>query len=275
MLDFCTGTGCIPLLFHNEFYKHAQLNHNELDIKGYDISQGALELAKENHIRQLERAGSHPSWNGKSSAQRHKSLRNIEFWHYDVLADRANLSENGNHAGDRKHSTSWATKADGLSAWNTQHVFRRCDILISNPPYVSPAEYKRHTARSVRQFEPKLALVPPHLARQGHNTEFAVKDDGDVFYPHLLDLAEKTSAEVALLEVAGLEQAKRVAAMVARRLSRDVKVEIWRDEPSRASVEENIVVHGRRVAIVGEGNGRSVVIWRRDGDFAAPSAIRS
>jgi hypothetical protein len=125
------------------------------------------------------------------------------------------------------------------------------DVLISNPPYISPSAYWKTTTRSVRGFEPKLALVPPSTAKQTDT------EQGDRFYPRLLNIARDIEAKVVLLEVADLDQAIRVA---QRAQSLDIfdGIEIWRDQPDRtefSTVENDIPV-------IGEGNARSVLCYR-------------
>ncbi|KAE9965694.1 hypothetical protein EG328_009475 [Venturia inaequalis] len=82
------------------------------------------------------------------------------------------------------------------------------DLLICNPPYISPNHFYTTTSRSVRNFEPKLALVPPP-------SESGLTDEqqGDLFYPRLLHIADKLKSKILLMEVADLSQAERVAAM--------------------------------------------------------------
>jgi hypothetical protein len=128
------------------------------------------------------------------------------------------------------------------------------DILISNPPYISPSAFNHTTTRSVKKYEPRLALVPPpiqspttaslhpkSLTTQHFNPHSLNpdqdQDQGDLFYPHLLTIATTISAKVILFEVADLEQAKRVAEMARRQGSWD-GVEIWRDDPVGYSDED-------------------------------------
>jgi len=128
------------------------------------------------------------------------------------------------------------------------------DIIVSNPPYISPAAFHRDTARSVRKYEPKRALVPPSIV--GADDE----NTGDMFYPHLLAIAEQVHTKMILLEVADLDQAKRVADM-ARQSNFWHGVEIWRDEPAGQPLQEEII-NNKRYNISGRGNGRSVFCWR-------------
>jgi hypothetical protein len=129
------------------------------------------------------------------------------------------------------------------------------DILISNPPYISPLAYWKTTTRSVRGYEPKLALVPPFTIRQEDAQQ------GDMFYPRLLEIARDVEAKIVLLEVADLEQAQRVAHR-ARVLDIFDGIEIWREDPfasAEASTEEE------EIPVIGKGNARSVLCWRGAG----------
>lgn len=256
VLDFCTGTGCIPLLFHDEFYKSPNVSDVQLDITGYDISKNALSLAHENLAMQMDQPANRTLQNGKISA-RHESLRKIRFLRYDVLGQDIECTQTEAVAGNRGFQRS---PSDSASARLSSSLPDKCDVLVSNPPYISPSDYMRTTARSVRHFEPKLALVPLSTAFAQHVDH---ENLGELFYPRLLDLAEELSAKVVLLEVADLEQASRVVKLLAQRPSWSVDVEIWRDEPSRHH-EQNILSGGRSLRIIGEGSGRSVFIWRKD-----------
>lgn len=129
------------------------------------------------------------------------------------------------------------------------------DVLISNPPYISPSAYWKTTARSVRGYEPKLALVPPKKIDQSDT------DQGDNFYPRLLNIARDVEAKVVLLEVGDMEQAVRVARHAQARDIFD-GIEIWRDQPDAASDTES---QEDGFAVVGSGNARSVLCWRGAG----------
>ena len=102
------------------------------------------------------------------------------------------------------------------------------DIVISNPPYISPRDFATDTQRSVRNFEPRLALVPPPKAH-AKATALLEDDEGDVFYPRILHIAEATRAKMVLMEVDGMKQAQRAATMT-RNLGRWGRVQIWRDD---------------------------------------------
>jgi len=150
----------------------------------------------------------------------------------------------------------FADQVEGLqplkSALNFYGLPSFWDILISNPPYISPVAYWKSTTPSVRRFEPALALVPPGKVSMGDTAW------GDLFYPRLLEIARDVEARIVLLEVADMEQALRVA-----QRAHDLKifdgVEIWRDSPGQSP---ETPLEGAKVVILGAGHGRSVLCWR-------------
>src|SRR5690242_12836643 len=167
VLDLCTGTGCIPLLFRHEFA--AQRKDIDLRIVGFDISKKSVDLARENLLR------------NEKDLQARRGMTN--FARADVLVDPFTDLVPGaplplrNVLNHRRWSQFW-------------------DVLISNPPYISPSAYWKTTTRSVRGFEPRLALVPPPKAKLDDTQR------GDMFYPRLLAYAEEVEAKIVLLEVA-------------------------------------------------------------------------
>lgn len=85
------------------------------------------------------------------------------------------------------------------------------DLLISNPPYISPSDFRNGTtARSVRLFEPRLALVPPINYSPSLN---ANANTGDIFYQRLLELSLAVRARLTVLECGDKKQAERVIEM--------------------------------------------------------------
>lgn len=222
VLDLCTGTGCIALLLHALLAPHIE----QLRVIGIDISPAALQLARRNLTHNLERG----SLTDRASAD-------VQFHLADVLRDD-------------KHDipTVEAVLFDqGLPA---------CDLLVSNPPYVSPSDFRDGTtARSVRHFEPKLALVPPSLHGQ-------VSDLGqeDVFYSRIITLSRKLRPRITVLECGDLMQARRAAAIhesVTAEVSEDFSVEVW---PSgQRDLEEN--------GFHAHDGSRCVIIQRRDKDL--------
>lgn len=136
------------------------------------------------------------------------------------------------------------------------------DIIISNPPYISPRSFSRDTSRSTRNYEPKIALVPSDSQSLSTEVEAANIDIsiGDSFYPRLLDVAERSNAKILLVEVADMEQARRI---VAKGMDRKYwyQFEIWRDWPDRRMMSET-PIGGTSVRVIGDGHGRSVLAWK-------------
>ncbi|KAF3049907.1 hypothetical protein E8E11_007065 [Didymella keratinophila] len=222
ILDLCTGTGCIPLLFRHEFA--AKRKDVDLRIVGIDISDKSLGLA---YLNLQKNEIGNEAKHGMTNFAKADVLTSP----FDELTEGAPLPVR-NVLNYNRWSPFW-------------------DILISNPPYISPSAYWKTTMRSVRKYEPKLALVPPS------KSNFDDTQQGDMFYPRLLKIAEEVEAKVVLLEVADLEQAVRVARL-ARKLDVFDGIEIWRDDPdtsSQTTSEGGFEVYGG-------GNGRSVVCWR-------------
>jgi methylase of polypeptide subunit release factors len=203
----------------------------QLKLLGVDISTKAIGLARYN----LKRIG---------TGNEYRDTGRIEFVRADVLAypDRDQISD-----------------PPSLEvALQRQEQPLQWDILISNPPYISPSAYWKTTTRSVRGFEPKLALVPPAANDDIPNSVSA----GDEFYPRLLAHANNLGAKIVLLEVADLEQALRVARM-ARKMNVFGGIEIWRDQPDQTSdLDEPSKVARDEFPIIGAGHGRSVLCWR-------------
>ncbi|KAK4657057.1 hypothetical protein QC762_209530 [Podospora pseudocomata] len=137
------------------------------------------------------------------------------------------------------------------------------DILTSNPPYISPAGFNKNTERSVRLYEPKLALVPDVNLGKGYDCL-----PEDAFYARLLEIVSVLQPKRVLFEVGDVEQARRVAEMVVR--GGELKnyagtVEIWRDDPEGEEKERISLRNNREeVEVKGRGNGRGVYFWRKD-----------
>lgn len=243
ILDLCTGTGCIPLLLHSCLAEHTK----SLNILGVDISKQAVKLARQN-LR----------WNIKKGNLAVRALKEIHFVGADIFTD----------------NPIWSSKADQTdqsSRPDSQHEQLQWDILISNPPYISPRSFSKDTARSVRNWEPRLALVPRDLffSQQAKASAFEDLSPGDTFYPRLLSIAVRVKAKIVLLETADLDQATRVASLVVQSSLWD-GVEIWRDWPDQGNGPageplETVQLHGMTVPIRGEGNGRAVLCWRGQG----------
>ncbi|EGD96315.1 hypothetical protein TESG_03768 [Trichophyton tonsurans CBS 112818] len=204
IIDVCTGTGCIPLLLHSLLASSIPT----ISIIGVDISATALSLAKKN----LE-------YNIRNGTLLSRARDEIHFVHADILDPRY-LESDGSELGKM------------LSRSNQGHS-KGLDLLISNPPYISPRDFTNGTTRrSVRLYEPTLALVPPPNQHPGRASDSARADS---FYPHLLAASAQLDSRFTVLECGDLAQARRVAAMAddTRQIlpwssQRNVKTEIWR-----------------------------------------------
>ncbi|KAK3671093.1 hypothetical protein LTR78_009054 [Recurvomyces mirabilis] len=246
VLDLCTGTGCIPLLLDHELRKRFRDSTTSAEIVAVDISPKALALAKENLAAQPGAADF------------------ITFHPADVLWD-SDTNENLNEPPSLK---------EALHARHGHGPMRNYDILISNPPYISPKAFRTTTARSVRHYEPKLALVPPdQRTPRSYDGVTSDEDDaiGDLFYPAILRHAQDLDVKIMLLEVGDLAQALRVAGMIVRQGIWD-HVEMWRDEPGYPVIE-SVLVDGVVITVRGRGSGRSVFAFRGEGRWWLDSDI--
>jgi methylase of polypeptide subunit release factors len=248
ILDLCTGTGCIALLSACQF-PYLQRGSPTLEVLGVDVSPKAVALAKLNqrkigtallkdsHITTSTRRDGQSLVNGR----RFENLATTEFVRADVLA------ANANNMTQSPPSLMDALKRMGKTRW---------DIIISNPPYISPNAFDNETTRSVRNFEPRLALVPP--GRTGVDDD---ETQGDLFYPRILQIAETVGASIVLMEVANLEQATRVAQLAKASRIWD-GIEIWRDQPNNPNQQDRPQTVLEDIPVIGEGYGRSVFCWR-------------
>jgi HemK-like putative methylase len=233
-LDLCSGTGCMSLLLAYEF-PFQETGVERLDICGIDISSVAIRLAQANQRHVISQLQKQPI--DKLSVNK-TTINNIKYLQGDILSHLANTSP---------------IRPEPLESVPSKP---RWDIIVSNPPYVSPESFRRLTSRSVRNYEPKLALVPEADAHLNDD------DWGDLFYPSILQLARASETKLLLLEVSDMSQAQRVANMALRDAEWS-SVEIWRDDPrkhSEALPEKTI----SGVPVIGSGEGRSVLCWKAE-----------
>ncbi|MCJ1458065.1 hypothetical protein MMC28_008436 [Mycoblastus sanguinarius] len=198
-----------------------------LRICGVDISPAALDLAKKNIEHNI----------------RHGYLRSIS-------ADQISFAQDDifKHTGSAWRSATW-------------------DLVVSNPPYISPLAFNRTTSRSVRNYEPKSALVPVARTSPTSSTVADTNTDtdiGDMFYPRLLHLAATVNSKILLVEVADLAQATRVGQMIVAS-GKWEGCEIWRDWPAAPDAGGEVAAEGTQIRVRGEGNGRAVLAWRGEG----------
>jgi methylase of polypeptide subunit release factors len=228
VIDLCTGTGCISLLLHALLAPHFQ----KLSITGIDISSIALSLAQENlkHNLQLGQLTCRAST--------------------DIHFQRGNVLGNGSDDTVPSIDSILQTYHQELGSLSADQI-GGCDLLISNPPYISQHEFGNGTtARSVRLFEPKLALVPPSLA-----TGEELDRPEDVFYHRILALMFKLNAKITVLECGDIVQAQRVLALhetLAATESDQFNTEVW------PSTERDLAENGFHAT-----DGSRAVIIRR------------
>ncbi|RFU26690.1 hypothetical protein B7463_g9643, partial [Scytalidium lignicola] len=148
---------------------------------------------------------------------------------------------------------------DIFMPWRESSLPASYDIIISNPPYISQAGFMKEAARSVRHWEPKLALVP----KRNLDLDCAPED---IFYYRLLELQRELESKILLMEVGDTAQAKRVATMAMRKMQHEQpsRLEIWRDWPTEtdeADSTTNIAIDDQSIPIKGTGNVRAVVVF--------------
>ncbi|KAL9636904.1 MAG: hypothetical protein Q9204_002074 [Flavoplaca sp. TL-2023a] len=134
------------------------------------------------------------------------------------------------------------------------------DIVVSNPPYISPINYNRTTTRSVRNHEPRTALVPTFT---GGSDEVV----GDAFYPRLISIARDTKAKVLVMEVGDMHQAMRIVQLVGKSKIWQ-KMEIWADGILDHHSSRIVTNHlgAYIITIRGKGEARAVAVWGRSGE---------
>lgn len=217
ILDLCSGTGCISLLLHSLLKPAQSKGTRNLEIIGIDISDAALALAHENVLHNIGENLLHLS-----------AVNDVSFKQGNVFDLCNQLIE-----------AALPPSILGSSS--------RFDVVVANPPYISQRDYNPGgtTTRSVRTYEPKLALVP--------DLTYGVGNDGDAFYQPLLDVAQKVKASFAVLETGDHDQALRVRQMAIetyRSEGQVVYAELWDDDGNDVDLD---IESGRRA--------RSVVIW--------------
>ncbi|KAK4467065.1 S-adenosyl-L-methionine-dependent methyltransferase [Cladorrhinum samala] len=225
ILDLCTGTGCIPLLL----LCCSQKSSSHFSCTGIDISARAISLAKQNLSHNLALIPSASS--------------SIQFIRGDIFSTKFTSEIYAQHLPDAAE----------------------IDVLTANPPYISPSDFRSQTARSVRHYEPRLALVPDSVPSEV-SKKYGCREE-DVFYARILEIAGDLKPKRVVLEVAGWEQAVRVVEMAqAQRDTRgtDYKViEIWRDDVHGVrDAGESTEIWGQRIRVKGEGDGRVVYLSR-------------
>lgn len=196
-----------------------------IKIRGYDISATAHKLSVEN-LRNVEKNHFHKSCP-------------VEFHQKDIFSKEEEL------------------QIDPES--------NSVDIIISNPPYITLDGFNKRTSRSVRNWEPKTALVP---------TPRGPDDDG-FLYHRLLQLHQHFCSKVLVMEVAGETQARLVADAAREICYPSNRIEIWRDWPDQDSPDpdQSIILRDEKIPIRGNGNVRAVVLLRKESSSTPTTAV--
>ncbi|KAI0205177.1 S-adenosyl-L-methionine-dependent methyltransferase [Astrocystis sublimbata] len=283
ILDLCSGTGCIGLSLYARGSEIARRwrrgadwedKNRKLRVFAFDVEPRAVRLGKKNLQHNLYRPRASPSLTGIESAD--DVEKSVTFELADIFTDEwmASLSTTTN-------------QDNGIRQ-------RRVDILVSNPPYISQHSFNTDTGRNVRNYEPKLALVPGPRSSASQNSKpassFTSTASGsapvsapscapeDVFYARLLEITAALRPRITAFEVGDMAQAIRVVEMALAMTRDDTKdgeeprdsrkkpwsvMEIWRDWPDCVPAEDEedvILVSGQVVPVRGSGHGRVVFL---------------
>lgn len=266
ILDLCSGSGCIALLLHSILKPpggHLHLNlvptdqEVEVDILGVDKNEKAIRLGRHNLLRNLAKGLLHEG-----------AAKDVSFTQLDVLslAKKASYSVSNDGVLEELNAAALLRKKDGerkpRDPW---------DVIVSNPPYISPKDYDigGKTEPSVRNYEPKSALVPPPSDSDAAGLNPSPDVLGDVFYSPLLRIAHATGAKILVMEVGDSAQAGRVYhgaihhhGSVALTRNSENHFECWSDDGSvRALPEHPSPEFDFAAGTNPEVSDRALVLW--------------
>ena len=258
ILDMCTGSGCMALLLHAHLRQRKDVNHSsgfqshDLQVLGLDVSPYATSLARQNRDHNIRCGKLSPD----ADCQ-------VVFHAADVLRLANQERSRQDHVGNHLNPTrAFLRSVLNSPLWRQDGSW---DVVISNPPYISESEFALGgtTTRSVRMFEPKLALVPPRVVSDK-------TDQGDIFYQHILETALQVGARVIVMEVGDSAQAARVSGLAQKSTKGDDRqscIELWRDDGSVRIMDEDGNAGEEAAQAPEHVTDRAVVIWR--GTWAA------
>ncbi|KAH6626865.1 S-adenosyl-L-methionine-dependent methyltransferase [Chaetomium sp. MPI-SDFR-AT-0129] len=225
ILDLCTGTGCIPLLLLHSLLSSSSVS-GPISLQGVDISPHAVRLARDNFAHNIRLGLLPASTVGRDSPSlpenQNPRYYTMKFTEQDIFSP----SFLSSHLPSSQPSPQPSPQPTSKDIKNPD-----LDLLISNPPYISPSSFtSRTTARAVRQHEPRLALVPEpissilsahsHTHSQAHS--LGSREGGlsqkiyeschhaDVFYARLAEIVGILRPKRVVMEVGGWGQAMRV-----------------------------------------------------------------
>lgn len=294
VVDLCTGTGCVALGVYEMLSRRLRRMGSKrevgrydrgnrwynVNVTGIDISTTALDLARRNLRHNISLGHLAKEAGG-----------DISFIRADVLL--ASSSSSTMSPSDDNQQQKIPYLLNTLKAqYSSPKQKVKLDILTANPPYISPFHFSPgpsgRTTRSVRKYEPSLALVPGQSIKAP--THIWPKDTtptpGDEFYYHILPLTFTLDVGVTVLEVGDTEQAHRVVQLARMMASMvgdpEALLELWFDD-ARTEVwgaEDGVINAGKETTrnMIHEANpddtsnlgqvdrvsARAVVIWRRE-----------
>ena len=193
ILDLCTGSGCIALLLWQLLYRNIGRSPEA------DASQESQRPLRDDAKLQI---------------------LGLDISRHAIRLARRNLLHNinlGNLPSDSAQNVHFEV-ADVMT-WSGSVKW---DVIVSNPPYISKKDYAPGglTSRSVRMFEPKLALVPA--------------EDTLSFYKRIMEISIGANAKLTALEVGGSDQAREVVDLAKGHMPKHKSASIFviRDDSS-------------------------------------------
>ncbi|OWP01836.1 hypothetical protein B2J93_4686 [Marssonina coronariae] len=213
--------------------------------------------------------------------------RHVQFRRYDVLSPSLideQLWETWAERSSANPGEDGAQIREERGQEGEERERNRVDIIISNPPYISQRAFDTETTRSVRNWEPRLALIPSDASTGTDDKQHAGKgggkvpkivggvevEDEDIFYVRLMAIHDLRYSKVCVMEVGDEEQAQRVVVLFNHLpLAHYNRIEFWRDQPSSSSApgEDIFMFHkpgGHHIPFPVRGTGkiRAVVLFR-------------
>ncbi|QSZ35454.1 hypothetical protein DSL72_008324 [Monilinia vaccinii-corymbosi] len=197
----------------------------------------------------------------KSKTQQ-DSLKIIDFFGLDISSKALDLANQNVRFNGLKSSAQQSVRFEFADVLGDEKKVLEtcggaCDVIISNPPYISEDGFNKETTRSVRNWEPKLALVPKgsKLDTMSSNDDlgnFPLVEAQDIFYHRLLHFHSLLKSKILLMEVGDEAQARRVVKLASRSPDR---IEIWRDLPDQYEPENGrvnyMLIDGYKIMVKG------------------------
>ncbi|KAI0392846.1 hypothetical protein F5Y17DRAFT_434908 [Xylariaceae sp. FL0594] len=306
IVDLCSGTGCISLSLYargveQEYGRRSRvgsgsgLEEKEKEkeremrrccytrprVYGFDIETRAVKLARKN-VEHNARLLLNQQEKGLLASEQEDIRDAVDEFKRGITYRRADI-----------FSDEWMRYLDADADADADDSFpsrktRRLDILVSNPPYISQRGFDVDTRRSVRNHEPKLALVPSFSSSSSSSASLHTTTTSpttavlpsDILYHRLLTLCASPvlRPRIAVFEVGDMAQAVRVVEMAISLPQPSTStststlpdssldnsrtwhtIEIWRDWPDDGP-SSTITIHDLQIPVRGTGDGRVVFL---------------